>query len=299
MWPHNISGLMNLLIWSRREVKIQDAITGYVTHFPVSRESNILLRNETGPYRNRVAVIAIPKAGTYMIGYLLRLLGYVDTEIHVWKEGFSDYRDKTLEQKRRNYLEFTTLIPLRCVVPMVRKGQFIVGHLVCDDEVKACLKGFKNLFVYRDLRDSVVSHMRFFAATDRGGDKTQAWKKLENGPEKLLRYLDHLGPTYFAMCKSMIGCYNTKVVLGVSFEKIYGDYGKSVALEQLSKITDYLEISSGVAAPPETLQTLIGAQTKTWSGARTNRSTFWSTEVEQRFAEFGGVEINKQLGYLS
>jgi len=59
----------------------------------------------------------------------------------------------------------------------------------------------------------------------------------------------------------------------------------------------YLEISERSMPLDELVAGAMGRPTKTWSGRRTECKIYWNDEFEARFREFGGVELNKRLGY--
>jgi hypothetical protein len=83
----------------------------------------------TGQGPHAVCLITQPKAGTYLVAKLLEKLGLVNTEIHVDRLGFSDYRHKSIVEMQADYLKFTTHIPIEVSAGLTATGQFIVGHL--------------------------------------------------------------------------------------------------------------------------------------------------------------------------
>ena len=56
---------------------------------------------------DKVAVISIPKSGTYLISSILEKIGLINVGVHVWGTGFSDYRGKTISEMVHQYSEFT------------------------------------------------------------------------------------------------------------------------------------------------------------------------------------------------
>jgi hypothetical protein len=254
----------------------------------------------TGSGPNRVCVCSIPKSGTYLVSELLRLLGYEATRLHLWTEGFSDYRTSSMRQAREEYERFTVPLHLSKSLGLVLPGQFAVGHLECTDEVRARLAPFKAVFTYRNLRDAVVSHMRFMRDTSRGGPETQTWKDLPEGPEKMLRYLDSdAGASFFRQCRSMIDWPAVPGVFKLPFESLYGDHGERAQLGLIEALHRFLDVPGELADPGELVHDLIGKPTLTWSGRRTERGLYWNDAVEERFRSLGGHEINAALGYGS
>src|SRR5260370_807227 len=51
-------------------------------------------------------------------------------------------------------------IPITALAPLVLPGQIIVSHCSCHPANAAALSGFKKIYLYRDLREVLVSHTR-------------------------------------------------------------------------------------------------------------------------------------------
>jgi hypothetical protein len=262
----------------------------------VTADLRICAQPSTGSQPNRVCVCSIPKSGTYLAAELLRLLGYVPTRLHLSTGGFSDYRAATLQQARDEYHRFSVALHVSKSLDLVAAGQFVVGHLEYTDEVRTCLAPFKTVFTHRDLRDAVVSHMRFLADTARGGPGKQNWKDLPEGPQKMLRYLDSNGEaTFFPICRAMAPWSTDPSVFKLRFETLYGDRGEERQLRLIESLRQFLEIPGPLDNPGGLVHELIGKQTLTWSGRRTQRSLYWDDAVEDRFRSLGGHEINLAL----
>ena len=58
----------------------------------ISREGDLAFRNDKTSRRERVAVLSIPKSGTYMFGEIVRALGFVESGVHGAAWGFADLR---------------------------------------------------------------------------------------------------------------------------------------------------------------------------------------------------------------
>ena len=85
-------------------------------------------------------------------------------------------------------------------------------------------------------------------------------------------------------------------VLPLSFEVLYGDQGKrgtSLAVEKMCKFLD----SPVPGRLDDLMATLIGQQTRTWSGRRSSREVYWNGDIEELFRAKGGHEVNASLGY--
>jgi len=277
-----------------------EALGPYVKkNFPVYLGEGYLPRAHpsTGVARERLMILSIPKAGTYLFSKLLSELGFVPTNLHLNVDGFTDYRFTSLREAKEQYLSFNVDVPLRVSIKLIGDGQFAVGHLPHQDEVLKLLEGFKLLFIRRDLRDALVSQMRFFSGRGRGQLGANEWKRLPEGPDKLLGFWDSYGEPFMNTYRSMLGWHGNKGVFEVSFEEICGDLGEERQQRVAQKLVRYLGIRHELINVPKLLSRVIGARTQTWSGQRTDRRLYWSDDLEQRFLGAGGQELNKKLGY--
>lgn len=256
-----------------------------------------VLKAEAGPYPHPVAICSIPKAGTYLLGRLLTLLGYVDPEVHAGAGFFSDYRWAPTELKRTDPERFLVHMPLEQQVTLIRPGQFLVGHLGCSDRVRAALGGFHKLFIKRELRATIVSFTRWNARTGRGGEETKNWQHLPDGPDKTLGWLHQSGQGHLQACRSLAGWMDVPDVHGVSFEELCGDAGQDRAIEAIQSVAAFVGVPQSVDGCHRLLSELLSRDTLTWSGQRSQVEPFWDDRVEACFTAMGGREINRLLGY--
>lgn len=252
-----------------------------------------------GASPHRVIVCSIPKAGTYLVDRLLELLGCVPTRLHLSSTLLTDYRFATLREARENYERLLVDVPLERAVELHLPGQFSVGHLECSERVCEVLSSVKKVFVFRDLRDGLVSYLRFLASTGREGEATRAWKDLPPGPGQMLRFLDAAGQDYFNMTLPMIAWLDHPDVFSISFETLYGDAGADEQRALIERLHGFLELPGELPDIDSLCGSLLGAPTMTWSGGRARSETYWNDEVEQRFIAFGGLTANQRLGYES
>jgi hypothetical protein len=250
-----------------------------------------------GSSRHRIVVCSMPKAGTYFLAEVLSQMGCVATQLHLSSDSFTDYRWATRKEAREEYKRFQTSSELSTSLKLLLPGQFAVGHLGCSPDCRSLLAEFKKVFLYRDMRDGLVSFLRFHADTQREGPQTRTWSDLPEGPGKMLGFLDHIGDSYFNMCLPMGDWIDQSDVFKLSFEMLYGDYGVDARREALEALYEYLAISERSITPDQLVAETMGRPTKTWSGRRTEREIYWNDEVEARFRELGGHELNARLGY--
>jgi hypothetical protein len=244
-----------------------------------------------------LVVCTIPKSGTYLVSELLERLGCVPTRLHLSRHSLTDYRFASLREAREEYERFQVDLRLETAVRLLLPGQFAVGHLECSNDVRDCLGRAKKIFTYRNLRDGLVSYMRFLASTGRGGDRTAQWKDLPAGPEQMLSFLDHAGHEFFGLSLPLLGWVDEADVLKLSFESIYGDHGPTEQQQAIDRLHSFLELPGPVPGAADLVRSILGTPTITWSGGRARRETYWNGEVERRFIDFGGAEANVRLGY--
>ncbi len=268
-------------------------------NFPVYILSNGKLAawHKMGRSPYRVIICSMPKAGTYLYAKLLELLGVEFVRLHLWLTGFSDYRFASIKEGRERYKEFNIEMPLSKTLELIHPGQFAVSHLECSSLTRELLRDFKKIFVYRNFRDSLISHMRFMVDTGRDKEGTAPFRHLPDGPDKLLKYIEVYSGHFIKESKGVLGWIDQDDILKLSFEDIYGDNGEERQYKVIRDICKFLDLPPEKRNYREILIQLIGAKTLTWSGKRTDRSIFWDERVERRFAEIGGREINKKLNY--
>jgi hypothetical protein len=254
-------------------------------------------RLERGASPHRVFVCSLPKAGTYLLAELLAELGSVPTGLHLSFGGLSDYRRATPAEQRAEHERYAVAAPLDQSARLVAPGQFAVGHLECTAAVKAALGPARIVFAVRDVRDGMISFMRFAADTGRYPNLLGPWTKAEDPRQKLIGFLESgAGKLYLGLCRPMAAWQREPGALTVRFEGLYGDRGEAEQAELVRRLAKLLD--RPVPADPLALvHKVLGRPTKTWSGGRSDRSAYWSPEAEARFADLGGVELNRELGY--
>jgi len=267
--------------------------------FPVylSRDGRPCFQPRQGRSSSRVVVCSIPKSGTYLTAEILRGLGLVATGVHVDEQRFTDYRFASPQQARKDDPRLYSEMPLRHSLLFLLPGQFTVGHLPCTPSVIQALTPFRKLMVYRDLRDAVVSWMRFVTDTGRGGQRAASWRDLPDDPEKLVRMLDVSGPQYFETVRPMLAWRDHSDVFPVAFEVLLGDRGEAARFGCIAELAEFLQIPCSEHEARQVVERALAANTITKSGRRTDWRAYWSEPAERRFRALDGEEMNAALGY--
>ena len=249
---------------------------------------------EGGPKPYKIAVVTLPKSGTYLMAEVLFELGYVNTHIQAWAFGLHDYRQRTLEQMVRDYLEFQVALPIEVSAPLVRKGQFWVGHFEAAN-CGAVLSDFRKIFMIRDLRFALVSYMRWLSRPGRGGEPADRWRHLSDTEEKFTAFFETHGRDYLRWCRDIVDWRTLGDVCVVRFEDITGLAGERAGVEVTTALAKFLD--EGEAQVAAAIRQSVGRTTKTYSGRYSSLDDIWSERVQALFADAGGLELNRLLGY--
>lgn len=250
-----------------------------------------------GDTRHRVLICSIPKSGTYLFGALLTKLSVEPCEVHLREEAFTDYRFVSLDEQRSQHKSLDVHCPIASAVPLILPGQFAVGHVVHNSGIKDIFKDFRIIFTFRDLRDCMVSQMRFYAKNKRRTSVSEGWGTWPDGPERMKGYLEHEGEFFLRQrAAPLLPWLDEPNVLALSYEEVMGDYGTAKRQDMLSRLLDFLELPEP-GHIEDVLAAVFGTETMTSSGKRTERTSYWDDEVEAFFSSHGGPDMNRRLGY--
>ena len=248
------------------------------------------------PGSSRVLVCSFPKAGTYFLAEILTARGFRSTHFHISKREYSDYGSGSREAHRRHPEQFRVEKDLAESLALIRPGEFGVGHLPCDEEVLRAAGDFRVVFLYRDLRDCVISYMRFLAETGRDNSAAMEWIQ-ETGPARLIAFLK-LYSWFFEVAGAMLGWLTNPQAVSVSYEALAGDSGRDEQLASVMRICQHVGRRTDGEGAARIVEAALNKETLTWSGGRTRRSEFWSPQAEEIFVARGGAAVNQALGYL-
>jgi len=264
------------------------------TDFPVYLKSGsaIAWSQTNRSIKNRAIVISIPKTGTYLVGELLKNLGYIFAGIHVNLNSLDDFRNATTMLPSEQVKRF---VPLSDTVRLILDGQYIVGHVKYEKESKVLLSRYKKIFAYRDLRHAIVSRLRSDLKVYAEKPSIKKVSPIGDRKQQLVEYLNYEGKSIFSQITDVIGWYKEDDVLKVKFEELLGDFGKENQLECVKRVASHLSLE--VKDPEKILAEAIGKETLPYSGSRTNIEDYWSNKAEEIFVKSGLDKINKQLGY--
>ncbi|RKY47270.1 MAG: hypothetical protein DRP88_04870 [Candidatus Neomarinimicrobiota bacterium] len=275
--------------------KFNDFVSEYRVPMFIDESLEPVFVSERGDCRYRVIVISVPKAGTYLLSELLKELGLVSTGLHIVADGsgFTDYRFVSVDEGRRNYRNYVYKVPFDQVVKRVKPGQFIVGHLHCNDYTKGCLQNFKKIFIVRELRHCLISHMRFLKETGREDLSGFEWHRKSEKKEVMASYLREYGKIFYSMVVPLMDWMGSAGTLVLRFEDILAVSGVETAKKVPLMLKDFLRLKDGMVD----LRKFLFRKTLTWSGKLSSLKEYWSDEAEAYFEEFGFDKLNKFFGY--
>ncbi len=243
--------------------------------------------------RPPVFVITLPKSGTYFLEKIFTHLKYQNAGFHADYPtrdslGLGDSRTVDFDSFGMSKIVQYNVTPFMQTM-LVQPGQFVAGHLPfywnnhLYSRVKICS--------IRDLRVALVSLMRFRQKRDQvsGG-----WMRLGNTEEALYQFIQSRErPFMFGAAEEMAKWVQAYPETVVRFEDlITNDKENNASIQNLSAILN-VDKDAIISALNES----TGKQTPTFSGKLSSIDDIWSDRVEEIFAEYGGVELNKALGY--
>ena len=255
--------------------------SGHHLELFVAENGLLSFKPALGSTKERVFVLSLPKAGTYMTAALLRHLGLVDTQTHARPESFADRR--TEESRRQGLVELS----ITTTASLINEGQFSVGHMAFDWWSEKALRPFQKLLVVREYRACFVSAARYM-----GGQITDAG-------ERMLGYLRASGADIAAYASKMAAWLRQDRVLVLRYEDMLGDAGPARQSQLIAEICRHVGLATDDLDPSSIVRATLQQPTRTSSGSRSSLEDYWSPEAEELFASIGGLEINRQFGYAS
>jgi hypothetical protein len=262
----------------------------------------------------RVMLVSIPKAGTYLASQVLSRMGFSDTHLHLRNDdeaiGVYDFRHVPEKMSMREQERHFQAMPLGDALARIQGGEFARGHLPPIPEVKQHLcNDIKIVFLVRDLRDCLISHMRYMISVGVITAQTHPWCTITDDRERfrqyLLNYADAVGPLVHM---KLIACWEYDIhnpypgmrIFKLRFEDLVS--ANRTATDAIIKsLATFLEIS----APEDInamLKSVLGTETLTRSDQMTVRQRYWSPFAEQWFTEriydLQGNQVNEMMGYL-
>jgi hypothetical protein len=264
----------------------------------IAEKGALSFAGRQGPGAQPVIVITTPKAGTYLVGKILAELGLTDLEVHLGMDGFSDYRGRSKQEKIERTRHLAISLPIELTSRLVLPGQFAVGHIPYVPRAIPLFEDFVRIVAVREVRASLTSMMRFeylrLVADPGRALLKRSWISRPDGPERMLAFLEAMGADFLAVLRAVHPWRAHPGCIVLRFEQLLGDDGRESQLQAVAAIANRAGVEADTA---KTLERALGADTLTYSGARSNVATYWSGEAEQIFQTLGGEDLNNAFGY--
>jgi hypothetical protein len=242
---------------------------------------------------NRVIVVSLPKAGTYLMAEVLKALGYGWTGMHLAEAAYSDYKGADLVDARMHPGRFARYEPLRESLARITAGEFAVGHLPCKAEIVGITAPFRRLYLTRDLRTALISYMRFMQSTGRFNAKELSWYAIADPRERLVDFLATSAPQLLnGLYKGLAGWLRVPGVMHVRFEDLMHD--SETAVRAVESVAEFLRVT--VSDARGVFNQCVASETITKSDGLTRLDEYWSPQAEEQFTKIGGPGLNTRLG---
>ena len=252
---------------------------------------------------NKVFIITIPKSGTYLAAKLLENLGIINCDVHIATGNIQDNRFADERALKLEPWRFLTEIPFMSSAQLIRNGQFSFGHIPCFEKEKRVLEDFKKIFTFRELRDVIVSLIRFLDSMEHKFKEpevirlSQKFKEVPMGNDKFKYWFSLWGREYESLIRNMMSWREHKDVFQLKFETLMGDGGRDAQISMLRDLSSFIGLDATEERMVKALTDSIGSETLTYSGKRSSYVDWWNDELEDLFIKFGFNHLNQALGY--
>jgi hypothetical protein len=201
-------------------------------------------------------------------------------------------------------------MPFNEILALIKAGEFAEGRIPPLPEVKQHLNNdYKIIFLVRDLRDCLISHMRYMISSGEIAESNHPWCTITDDKERfkqyLLNYADEIGPL---VQMKLIACWEYDIhnpyhgmdLLKLRFEDLTSS-DRTMPCAAIKSLTEFLGME-----PPQDIDVMLkqifSAETFTKSDGLTVRDKYWSSFADQWFNEriydLQGNNINKLIGYV-
>lgn len=240
-----------------------------------------------------ILVNSVPKSGTYLAGRLLECAGIPATGFHLRRDRYWDWNDaESLDSIVKAPKDFLHAAALEEALSRIGPG-FTYAHLNHDPDIVAGLgriADLRHVFLCRNLRDALVSQMRFLLAREAANDPDIAPDRPD--PDRFVTHLRQHGRAYVDSATKQMGWITDRsVTLILRFEDLVRDEGDAVA---------HLLDACGLDGPgraAEVRAEALGSRTRTFSGRKSVWQEYWSPEAETLFQSSGAPALNAAMGY--
>ena len=239
---------------------------------------------------------SLPKSGTYLAAKFLEEIGVDNSGLHLRKNALWDFKNRSLDQIISNPDQFKANIPLPVSLARIRSGEFFLAHLEYEMCIENILTQFnaKHIFLYRKIRDILVSHCRFVCDPRRSNPPSWYVSSL-NKAEMFLIYFKNIGANYLKSISLQLQWVDSNVQK-IIFEDLLGDNGKNKQINSLRILVESVGVDFRSKDFCDIFKNkCLSAQTRTYSGRRSEMADFCSDQAESIFVSNGGLDMERKL----
>ncbi|HKQ32188.1 MAG TPA: hypothetical protein VJV40_03210, partial [Thermodesulfobacteriota bacterium] len=210
-------------------------------NLPVYIDKNLhpCFKQNRAPIHYRVFILTVPKSGTYLVAKLLDNLGVVDCGVHIATDFIQDNRFADENVLKREAWRYHVPIPFKISTKLIKNGQFAFGHIPYYLEGEQMLHGFKKIFTFRELRDTIISLVRYYDSRQHNYAKPERirlynkFKEAPIGNPKFEAWYAMWGKEFADLIRNMFPWKDRGDVYRVKFETLMGDDGKEAQFSML------------------------------------------------------------------
>jgi hypothetical protein len=274
-------------------------------NLPVYIDKNLhpCFKLNRAPVPHRLFILTIPKSGTYLVAKILENLGIVDCGVHIAVDHIQDNRFADEKVLRLEAWRYFVPIPFKVSTRLIKNGQFSFGHIPYYLEGEQVLRDFKKVFSFRELRDLIISLVRYYDSREQNYAKPERirlynkFRETQMGNEKFKAWYAMWGKEYVDLIRNMFPWKDRSDVFQIKFETLMGDDGKDAQLSLLRGLCGFIGLNITDDEIAKALNDSLGAETLTYSGKRSSYSDWWNEELEDLFTQYGFKELNRLYGY--
>lgn len=187
----------------------------------ITPEGETCLNTEYREDLPKVALITIPKAGTYLAAAVLDACGFTDCGLHIAEKYSSDKRGAgSFKRMRTHPEEFLVSTPMERTIPLVLEGQYFCAHLEHSQDASGLTEGFTRVLLHRPLREVIISYVRFISERHDPQSAGLPWRTSDPLREKLVRWLELRGDYFFSNVAAIADWMNDEQTTVISYRNL-------------------------------------------------------------------------------
>lgn len=245
---------------------------------------------EQGPSDKKVFITTIPKSGTYLLGEIVKQLGFIYSGVFLAPTHVEDHRQADQNVIRTRPQTYFFNQPFSQSSKLILPGQYAMGHMPYCGE----MNNFSVIFGTRNLRDVIVSCTRYY---EKRQDllatlHQKLWDATEMSSDKVKLWFEFWGEEYSILIKKLVKSWNSR-------ENAFKIHFENITPKTVIKLSEYLDCPVSEERAQEILDAATNASTPTRNKKHTSYEDYWDDETEELFKKFGffnvTVKLEKQL----